>query len=107
MKNLNLLTLCALVSLSGCFSGCAFLHSTTKTSANGEIATVVTSYTLWDSKSDLVKFQNRGQKTRACEWAPGTSIGSVNLSSTSTNINDLAATVAGAVVSAAIKSVKP
>jgi len=103
----TLITLCALAALAGCFSGCAFLTSQTQSAADGTITTKVTSYTLWDSKSDLVKFQNRGQLSKSGEWAPGTSIGSANLVSSSTNINDLAASVAGAVVSAAIKSAKP
>jgi len=84
-------------------SGCAFLKSTTETASDGTVKTRVTSYTLWDSDAQLAKFQNRGAMTRSNEWAPGTSIGGLNQSSTSTNINDLLGTVVGAAVKAAVK----
>jgi hypothetical protein len=84
-------------------SGCAFVHSRTRSTADGEVTTVVTSYTLWDGNAALAKFQNRGMVTRSNEWAPGTSIGSLNQQTTSTNINDLIGTVVGAAVRAAAK----
>jgi hypothetical protein len=91
------LALCALC-------GCAFLHSKTNTDPKtGQVTTVVTAYTVFDSQSALAKFQNRGQLTSSNEWAPGTSIGTLNQSATSTNLNEILGVVVGAAVKAAIK----
>lgn len=84
-------------------AGCAFLHSKTQTEQDGEVTTVVTSYTLWDSQAALARFQNRGVVTHSNEWAPGTTIGSLNQSSSSTNVNDLIGTVVGAAIKAGVK----
>jgi hypothetical protein len=100
MRILGLLGLMGLL-----FCGCARLYSVTDTTtADGmTVRTKVSSYTLWDSQSALTKFQNRGATTHSNEWAPGTTIGSVSQSSSSTNINDLAGTVVGAAVRAAVR----
>lgn len=85
-------------------SGCAFLHSKTVTNPKtGEIKTTVSAYTLFDSQSALTKFQNRGVLTSSNEWAPGTTIGSLNQSATSTNLNEILGVVVGAAVKAAVK----
>ena len=85
-------------------TGCAFLHSKTSTNPKtGEVVTTVTAYSLFDSTGNLTKFQNRGTLTSSNEWAPGTSIGTLSQSSTSTNLNDIVGTVVGAAVKAAIK----
>jgi len=90
-------------------AGCAYIHSTTtkttdpKTSVT-TIKTSVRSYTLWDSQAALAKFNNRGETVGSNEWAAGTYIGSLNQSSSSSNINELAGAVVGAAVNAAIKA---
>jgi len=82
--------------------GCAYLHSTTQSSTDGTVTTRVTSYTIFDSNAELAKFRNAGQLTRSNEWAPGTTIGSLNQSSSSTNLTE----IIGAVVGAAVKAAK-
>lgn len=98
MKNTIIISALA-VSLCGC----AFLHSKTLTDKQGQVTTVVTAYSLFDSTGNLTKFQNRGQLTSSNEWSPGTTIGSLSQTSTSTNLNDILGTVVGAAVKAAIK----
>jgi hypothetical protein len=83
--------------------GCAYLSSKTQSTrdTNGfEIVTTrVRSYTLFDGEAQLAKFANRGTMTQSNQWAAGTTIGAMNQSSSSTNINELI----GAVVQGAVK----
>ncbi len=83
--------------------GCARLHSTTWDTTSGKRTTYVTVTTFFDSTSALAKFQNRGSTTQSNEWAAGTSVGTLNQSATSTNLNELIGTVVSAAVKAAAK----
>lgn len=83
--------------------GCAYLHSTTSSTPDGTVQTKVTSYTLFDSNAELTKFRNAGQLTQSNQWAPGTTIGGLNQSATSTNLDQLIGIVVGAAVKAAVK----
>jgi hypothetical protein len=101
----QLFTLASTLALAGC----AYLHSTTTKTTDPKtnvttVKTSVRSYTLWDSQAALAKFNNRGETVTSNEWAAGTYIGTLNQSSSSTNINELAGAVVGAAVSAAIKA---
>ena len=84
--------------------GCQFLHSKTeKLAPDGtrEITTA-TSYSLWDSQGQLLRFRNTtGGYAGSNNWVSGTSIGSLNQEASSTNINDLIGTIVGAAVKAA------
>lgn len=86
--------------------GCARLHSTTWDATTGKRTSYVTVTTFYDSQSALTKFQNRASLTQSNEWAAGTSVGSLNQSATSTNLNDLVGTVVQAAVAGAIKAAK-
>lgn len=100
MKRLAVLPLILLAS-------CAFLHSKTETNpTTGEIETKVTAMTFFDSQSQLTKFQNRGVLTSSNEWAPGTSIGSLNLEATSTNLNQILGIVVQKAVEGAVGAAK-
>jgi len=83
-----------LVALS--LSGCAYLHSTTE-DANG-VKTSVRAYALFESQNQLLKFANRGTTTQSNQWAPGTSIGSLNETATSSNLVNVISAVAEGVV---------
>ena len=98
-------------------TGCAYLHSTTTRTLSvlpgGSITnvvekTVATAYTLWDANSSLAKFKNQSSPSNygSNTFAPGTYMVNVAESATSTNVNDLVASVVGAAVSAAIKGAK-
>ncbi len=86
--------------------GCARLHSTTWDASTGQRTSYATVTTFFDSTSALTKFQNRASLTQSNEWAAGTSIGQLNQTATSTNLNDLIGTVVGAAVQGAIKGAK-
>ena len=74
----KLLTFGLLLGLCGCAG------VTSKTNPDG--STTMKAFTFFDSQSALTKFQNRAVLTESNQWAPGTSIGSLNQSSTSTNL---------------------
>lgn len=100
MKRLAVLPLILLVS-------CAYLTSNTSTNPQtGEITTRVRAITLFDSQSALTKFQNRGVMTSSNEWAPGTSIGSLNQEATSTNLNQILGIVVQKAVEGAVGAAK-
>ncbi len=81
--------------------GCARLHSVTQDDKGVKTEVWVT--TFWDGNSALTKFANRGQTTSSNEWAAGTTIGGINQSTTSTNVNALIEGIVAAAVKAAIK----
>ena len=88
-------------------TGCSFLHSKTSTNKQGVVTTTVTAYSLFDSTGNLTKFQNRGTLTSSNEWAPGTTIGTLSQTSSSTNLNDIVGIIVSSAVSGAVKGVKP
>ncbi len=82
---------------------CARLHSTTWDASTGARTSYVTVTTFFDANSNLTKFQNRATLTESNQWAAGTSVGSLNQTATSTNLNELIGTVVSAAVKAAAK----
>ncbi len=88
MKRLTLLL--PVLSLAGC----AFLHSVTYDPLTGKRSTSATAYTIFDANSTLVKFNNRASATTNGTWAPGTSIGSLNESSSTSNLVSIIGAVA-------------
>ena len=95
------------IGLAFGLTGCAFLHSSTSTNKQGVVTTTVTAYSLFDSSGNLTKFQNRGTLTSSNEWAPGTSIGTLSQTSSSTNLNDIVGIIVSSAVSGAVKGAKP
>ncbi len=87
--------------------GCANLHSTTWDATTGQRTSYATVTTFFDSQSALTKFQNRASTVHSNEWSAGTSIGTLNQSASSTNLNELIGIVVQAAVQGAAKSVKP
>lgn len=88
-------------------AGCAYLTSNTSTNPQtGEITTKVRAITLFDSQSALTKFQNRGVLTSSNEWAPGTSIGSLNQEASGTNFVDLIGAAAKGASQGAVQGLK-
>ena len=112
---MRLLLVLAAVALCGC----ARLHSVTYRNvpvllANGVVTnsvekTEATVSTLWDSNSSLNKFRNQSSPSSygSNTFAPGTYMVDLAQASTSTNLNQLAADIAAAVVKAVITSAKP
>lgn len=76
--------------------GCAYVSSQTE-DASG-IKTHVRAFTVLDSQSQLTKFANRGTLTQSNQWAPGTTIGSLNQDSNSSNLVNIISAVAEGVV---------
>lgn len=62
--------------------------------------------TFFDSTSALTKFQNRASLTQSNEWAAGTSVGSLNQTATSTNLDALVGLIVQSAVAGAVKGVK-
>jgi len=92
-------------------SGCAYVRSVTDKTTDGKgitsERTVVRAYTLFDSQSQLTKFRNTTGGPTSNAWVSGTSIGTLNESASSTNLNTLVGDVVGAAVGAAVKSAAP
>jgi hypothetical protein len=91
--------------------GCAYLTSnTTKTTDPATHVvmekTRVRVYTLWDSTSGLSKFRNStgGVGTNGFILTGGTTIGTLDQSSTSTNINELLGVIVQGAVMGAVKA---
>ncbi len=100
MKCLFLIVLCLPLA------SCARLHSTTWDASTGERTSYVTVTTFFDSTSALTKFQNRASLTQSNEWAAGTSVGSLNQTATSTNLDALVGLIVQSAVAGAVKGVK-
>ena len=92
--------------LSIILAGCSVLKSTTYDVNTGNVTTRATCWTFFDSSSSLTKFYNRASVVYSNEWAPGTSVGSLNQSSSSTNLNALISDVVSAAVAGAVKGAK-
>lgn len=100
----------SLISLLFCV-GCAVLRSKTVRydASTGEPTelTRVSVVTFWDSQSSLTKFRNTtgqiGNGSNVWSYPGGTSIGGLDESATSTNINQLIGVIVGAAVKAAVK----
>ena len=92
--------------------GCAYLTSKTveKPSTYGGVTkeTRVRVYTLFDSQSALAKFRNTTGITGTNGWTypSGTTIGTLDQSSSSTNLNVLIESVVNGAVQGALKAVK-
>ena len=90
MKKNRFLSLLAGVALA--LTGCAYMHSTTRSfDATGKLTgkTTATAYALLDSNAQLTKFRNQSATsslTNGSTFSPGTYIASVNENATSTNI---------------------
>lgn len=100
------------------FTGCAYLRSTTMdpvvtVHTNGVVTvaykkTSVRAFTAFDSNSALAKFRNTtGGPSGTNGWAPGTWIGSLDQSSTTSNAVPIIEAVASGAVQGAVKSMKP
>jgi hypothetical protein len=103
---IGLMTVALLLMLDGC----AELTSTTTELRNAgatnevKVTTRVHVSTLFDSQSQLTKFENRGSVTQSNQWASGTRMGQLTQeSATTTNFNALVGEIVGAAVSAAKK----
>src|SRR5581483_10440970 len=92
-------------------TGCAYVRAVTDKTTDGKgitsERTVVRAYTLFDSQSQLTKFRNTTGGPTSNAWVSGTSIGTLNESASSTNLNTLVGDVVGAAVGAAVKSAAP
>jgi hypothetical protein len=87
--------------------GCSVLKSTTYDTTTGAVTTKATCWTFFDSSSGLTKFYNRASTVHSNEWAAGTSIGTLDQHSTSTNLDQLISVIVSAAITGAIKGMKP
>jgi len=71
-------------------TGCAYLKSTTTstTQTNGvtTVYTTVRAFSVLDANDNLTKFRNAGLSSTNGTFPPGTTIGSLNQSSTTSNV---------------------
>lgn len=88
--------LCSMIAVACC--GCAYLSSTTYDATTGQRTTKVRSFEFFDANAQLTKFHNRSELTRSNEWAPGTTIGTLNQESSGTNTVDLVRGIAEGIV---------
>jgi hypothetical protein len=79
-------------------SGCAYVRSTTTRAGTNE-TTTVRAFTIFDGQAQLAKFRNTtgGVGSNGFVFPPGTSIGSLNESSTSSNLPNVIESIAAGV----------
>jgi ABC-type uncharacterized transport system auxiliary subunit len=96
-------------------TGCAYMRSTTNKyqPETGDLAerTTVRVYTFFDSKSQLTKFRNTtgqvGNGSNVWTYPSGTTIGSLNDESSSTNLANIFQAIAQGVATGTVKGMKP
>ena len=99
-----------ILPLAMLLAGCAYLRSSTTKAPDGSENTIVRVVTFFDSQSQLTKFRNTtgqiGNGSNVWSYPPGSSIGSYDATSTSTNFNELLGLLMQSAVAGAVKGAK-